>query len=249
MKNKNYITKYESERCRRVTNLFRELYERTDIFVVDAGKYGYVLLKYFDSDCFQNIQTYTDSCGLFNALWQEWVKEKLTSYYIDTPMIDLEYADMFKRLPEESQSEILESKKKFLDIIGHEDVGLNIISDQSMPDTVEEKNKCRTVADIFKRDLEKEDIVIEEIGKYGYIMLQYYEPKANFDSATVFTDSQEMFDALLDEWFACLITNLMDEKQITNEDIDTFYNKLSKEDKDALNERKERFVEQARKRL
>ncbi|MCI8923999.1 MAG: hypothetical protein HFI45_08410 [Lachnospiraceae bacterium] len=42
-----YITDEEREKCRKVADAFGELYEVTDIAVVDAGKYGFVKLQYY----------------------------------------------------------------------------------------------------------------------------------------------------------------------------------------------------------
>ena len=39
-----YITDEERKKCRNVADAFRELYELTDVVVVDAGKYGLVKL-------------------------------------------------------------------------------------------------------------------------------------------------------------------------------------------------------------
>lgn len=69
-------------------------------------------------------------------------------------------------------------------------------------------------------------------------MLEYSEPQANFDYAIVFTDSQTMFNTLLDEWFICQITELRKEKHLTNLDINDFYNKLPEAEKDMLNSKK-----------
>lgn len=76
-------------------------------------------------------------------------------------------------------------------------------------------------------------------------MLEYFKPKRNFDCAIIFKDCQEMFDFLLDEWFTCQITKLMEDKYVTNIDIDDFYNALSKEE---LAKRKTNFARHAIKK-
>lgn len=40
MKKDTYISKEEQEKCRKVAEAFKELYEREDMIVLDAGKYG-----------------------------------------------------------------------------------------------------------------------------------------------------------------------------------------------------------------
>ena len=43
-----YITDDEREKCRKVADAFAELYEIENILVVDAGRYGFVKLQYYD---------------------------------------------------------------------------------------------------------------------------------------------------------------------------------------------------------
>ena len=45
MEKQIYIT--EEEKCQKVADAFAELYEMADILVVDAGRYGFVVLKYY----------------------------------------------------------------------------------------------------------------------------------------------------------------------------------------------------------
>ena len=47
MEKEVYITDEEGRKCQNVSDAFKELYERTDLVVVDAGKYGFVKLQYF----------------------------------------------------------------------------------------------------------------------------------------------------------------------------------------------------------
>ena len=42
-----YITEEEREKCQKVVDAFAELYEMADIVVVDVGRYGFVMLKYY----------------------------------------------------------------------------------------------------------------------------------------------------------------------------------------------------------
>lgn len=57
-----------------------------------------------------------------------------------------------------------------------------------------------------------------------------------------------MFHALLNEWYDCLITDLMLEKQVTNIDMDDFYDALPEEEKIQLQNRKQQFVKDALKK-
>lgn len=59
-----YITEEEREKCRKVIDVFEELYEieDEDILLVDVGRYGFVKLQcYTASHGFEELDTYTDS--------------------------------------------------------------------------------------------------------------------------------------------------------------------------------------------
>lgn len=43
-----FITEDERRRCRKVMEAYVELYEKTDVMVVDAGRYGFVKRQYFN---------------------------------------------------------------------------------------------------------------------------------------------------------------------------------------------------------
>ena len=247
MKNYYHITKKESKKCERVVNIFAELSDKTDTTVINARKYGFALLKCFDYNGFYNIATYRRSKNLFDALWKEWLKEKLVSLCINTPLINLTYKDMYAGLSIKTQNQILSTRKKFLSLINKK-YNIQNLNIQKSYISAKEREKCRIIADIFKKDLQKNDILIEETRKFGFIMLQYFEPKKNFDCAIVFKNCHEMFDLLLEEWFTCQITELMKKKCITNIDIDDFYNELPKEEKEKLRTRKANFVKQALKK-
>ncbi len=47
MEMKIYITEEERTKCQKVADAFAELYEMADIVVVDVGRYGFVMLKYY----------------------------------------------------------------------------------------------------------------------------------------------------------------------------------------------------------
>lgn len=245
MKQQSYITKSEITKCKKVVQAFNEFFNQTDIYVLDTGRYGFALLKYFNYDGFYSIKTYTNSDDLFNALWQEWLKEKLITLCINTPLINLDYEQMLNGLPVKQQKKISEAKEHFLSKARNEETDYNITNDSEIGIEDLERKKCGIVAQIFSNDLGKYNIVIKELKKLGFIMLEYFEPTANFDCAIVFTESQTMFDNLLDEWFVCQIIELRDKKHATDLDIDDFYNKLPENEKDKLNSMKNKFIKQA----
>lgn len=62
-----------------------------------------------------------------------------------------------------------------------------------------EYRKCKKIASVFSM-LEEDDIVLLDVGRYGFVALFYYTPPRGFDTVQSFTDSQEMFDCLWDAW-------------------------------------------------
>ena len=42
-----YITEEERRKCQKVVDAYAELYEKEDIVVLDAGKYGFVKLQFW----------------------------------------------------------------------------------------------------------------------------------------------------------------------------------------------------------
>ena len=72
-----YITDEERKKCQKVAEAFEELYERTDIAVIDVGKYGFVKLQYYKLPVgFDTAVTYRNSESLFNDLWFDWIDRK-----------------------------------------------------------------------------------------------------------------------------------------------------------------------------
>ena len=108
MKQKVYISDEERQKCRTVADAFAELKnEEIDIVVADAGRYGFVRLLYYDESLgFDKIVCYTNSVALFNEqLFQIALK--------NPPLMDLEYEDIFKALPEEKQKDLMRKHHYF----------------------------------------------------------------------------------------------------------------------------------------
>lgn len=247
MKRQIYITNQERENCRKVVAVFHEFLQQLDILALDAGKYGYVLLKYLNYNGFEYIQTYINSDALFDALWREWLEEKIIELYINTSIINLDFDKMYDELSVTQQNEIQRTKESFKSQIKDENATTIISTARKSDKTDLDKIRCETIAQIFRKKLEKNDIIILDTGKYGFVMLEYYKPIANFDCAIIFKNSQKMFDTLLDEWYQCLITDMMKEQQVKDIDIDDFYNRLPEEEKTQLENRKNQFAEEAMK--
>lgn len=111
-----HFTDNEREKCRRVAAAFAELEnEETAIIAADAGRYGYVKLsQYNEANGFNKSVCFRDSTALFNALWQDWLNEQLFQIAVETPsLMDLEYEDILKSLPETKQQELMSRRCYF----------------------------------------------------------------------------------------------------------------------------------------
>ncbi len=114
MEKKIYITEEERAKCQKVADAFAELYEMADIVVVDVGRYGFVMLKYYmPPHGFEEDETFTDSRTLFDALWQEWLHTMLYLAAKEMQLNDILYKDVFSYLSKEKQSAIIGRKDDF----------------------------------------------------------------------------------------------------------------------------------------
>ena len=119
MEKQVYITQEEHEKCQKVADAFAELYEMADIVVVDVGRYGFVMLKYYvPPHGFEEDATFTDSILLFEELWQEWLNMKLYLMAKGTPLLEKGYKSVFESLTEEKQSELIIKKANFAKTAG-----------------------------------------------------------------------------------------------------------------------------------
>ena len=119
MEKQVYITEGERAKCKKVAEAFTELYEMADIVVVDVGRYGFVMLKYYmPPHGFEEDETYTDSRALFEGLWQEWLDMKLYLMAKGTKKKKKGYKGVFESLPEEKQSILIGRKADFAERAG-----------------------------------------------------------------------------------------------------------------------------------
>ena len=119
MEKQVYITEEERAKCKKVAEAFTELYEMADIVVVDVGRYGFVMLKYYmPPHGFEEDATFTDSKALFEGLWQEWLDMKLYFMAKDTSLMEKGYKGVFESLPEEKQSVLIGRKSDFAEKAG-----------------------------------------------------------------------------------------------------------------------------------
>ena len=109
-----YITDEERTKCRSVVDAFAEMYEMTDVVVVDAGRYGFVKLQYYrEPQGFEVLTTFTDSSKLFDSLWLDWFEEQILDAVLGTPLEELGYEEVFAQLPREKQDELTRKKAYF----------------------------------------------------------------------------------------------------------------------------------------
>ena len=114
-----FITEEEKEKCQRVANAYSELYDITDVLVVDAGRYGFVKLQYFNAEKgFDDAVSFLESQTMFDDLWEEWRILYLLDFAKGTPMVEMEYDDMFQRLPEDKKKELSDKKAHFAKLAG-----------------------------------------------------------------------------------------------------------------------------------
>ncbi len=90
-----------------------------DIVVVDVGRYGFVMLKYYKPPHgYEEDETYTDSRAKFEGLWQEWLDMKLYLMAKGTPLMEKGYNGVFESLPKEKKSELIGRKSDFAKMAG-----------------------------------------------------------------------------------------------------------------------------------
>ena len=105
MEKQVYITEEERVKCQKVADAFTELYEMEYVVVVEVGRYGFVMLKYYMPPYgFEDSITFIDSVRLNT-------KRYLLSK--GTPLLEKGYKDVFESLSEEKQSELIARKAAF----------------------------------------------------------------------------------------------------------------------------------------
>ncbi len=69
MEKQVYITEEERVKCQKVVDAFAELYEIENIVVLDAGRYGFIELKYYKPPHgFEDAKTFTDRMAEYKAV-------------------------------------------------------------------------------------------------------------------------------------------------------------------------------------
>lgn len=117
-KNRVRITEEERGICLRVSDAFAEIYS-IDLMVLDAKQYGFVILQGYNHPFgFEDAHIFTSGKDLFNNLWGEWYSQRLLNLAKGTPLVNLDYQDIFPCLSKEQQNEILNKREYFLNRSG-----------------------------------------------------------------------------------------------------------------------------------
>ena len=108
----------------------------------------------------------------------------------------------------------------------------------------EEHEKCRRVVEAFA-ELEDVDIVVVDVGRYGFVKLQYYTPPTGFENDFTFTDSKELFEDLYEEWLHTQLIALAGEMNVSDIEYDDIYRRLTEEQHRKMEEQKKVFAQKA----
>ena len=108
--------------------------------------------------------------------------------------------------------------------------------------TEEQRAMCQKVANAFTELYEMENIVVLDVGRYGFVKLQYYKPPHGFEDVITFTDSRSMFEDLWQEWLDTKLYLLAKDTLLLEKGYQGVFESLSKEEQTELIERKKDFA-------
>lgn len=109
----------EREKCRKVAEAFREVLEGEELVVLDAGRFGFVKLQYYKPPWgFDNVFTFLDAEALFEDLWEEWMDSQLLDYARGTPMMEMDYDQIFRCMPKDKQEALMQKKDELRKVAG-----------------------------------------------------------------------------------------------------------------------------------
>lgn len=68
--------------------------------------------------------------------------------------------------------------------------------------TEKEREMCYKVIGAFAElyEMEDEDILVVDVGRYGFVKLQCYTSSYGFEELDTYTDSHSLFEGLWEEW-------------------------------------------------
>jgi hypothetical protein len=102
-----------------------------------------------------------------------------------------------------------------------------IMVDLSISD--EERIKCQNVADAFAELYEMENIVVLDVGRYGFVKLQYYSQTDGLENVVTFTDCKSMFEDLWQKWLDTKLYLMAKGTPVLEEGYEGVFNSLTDE--------------------
>lgn len=93
--------------------------------------------------------------------------------------------------------------------------------------------------------MQSKNIVVLDVGRYGFVKLQYYKPPHGFEDAVTFTDSKAMFEDLWQEWLNTKLYLLAKGTPLMENGYDGIFKSLTKEKQTELTERKADYAKTA----
>ena len=101
------------------------------------------------------------------------------------------------------------------------------------------------VADAFAELYEIENIVVLDVGRYGFVELKYYKPPHGFEDAITFTDSVALFEDLWEEWLNTKLYLMAKGTPLLEKGYKGVFESLSEEKQSELIVRKADFAKTA----
>lgn len=110
--------------------------------------------------------------------------------------------------------------------------------------TEKEREMCYKVIDAFAElyEMEDEDILLVDAGRYGFVKLQCYTQSYGFEELDTYTDSHSLFEGLWEEWLNLNVFLLAREMKLADVLYDDIFNHLPKEKQSELIGRKNDFA-------
>ena len=108
--------------------------------------------------------------------------------------------------------------------------------------TEKQRAKCRKVADAFTELYELTDVMVADAGRFGFVRLQWFSEGEGFDSAMVFSDSEELFEELWRIWYEHEVLTPVLGTPLAELDYDEIFQTLSKDRQEEIVEKKRYFI-------
>ena len=108
--------------------------------------------------------------------------------------------------------------------------------------TEKQRAKCRKVADAFTELYELTDVMVADAGRFGFGRLQWFSEGEGFDSAMVFSDSEELFEELWRIWYEHEVLTPVLGTPLAELDYDEIFQTLSKDRQEEILEKKRYFI-------